>query len=229
MKLKHTLFSVKQYFNTSSKMLWEMTRCHHIKKVITWGQPVKTKIPGRFVSISTKVWQKADRFMPQIPAFFSCLALQQLSWWAVEKPRHPDSQLFSSPFEREPRAWQLASQTFRLLGNLPGVLTESLGDPGSFWFQVHKFWAVWGISAVPTSQSSQATIHPTNMPWIGMPRRPAQGHPACPPRQNPSSSSFTKDSERFGFSSALGRKGFGFSEVIKSFQNQHFLFLYSLL
>lgn len=69
--------------------------------------------------------------MPQTPALFPCLALQQLMWWAVEKPKHPDSQLFSSPFEKEPRAWHLASQIFRLLGNLPGVLTESLGDPGS--------------------------------------------------------------------------------------------------
>lgn len=183
-----------------------------LKKVITWRQHIKTKIPGRFVSISTKVWWKADRFVPQIPAFFPRLALQQLTWWAAEKPKHPDSQLFSSPFEREPRAWHLASQIFRLLGNPPGVLTESLGDPGSFWFQVHKFWAVWGISAVPTSQSSQATIHPTNMPWIGMPRRPAHRHPACPPQkkpQNRSSSSFTEDSERLGLSSMLGVKRLG--------------------
>lgn len=229
MKLKHTLFSVKQYFDTSSKMLWEMTRCHHIKKSSREDSLSKLKYLADLFQFQPRSDGKQTGLCHKFQPFFSCLALQQLSWWAVEKPRHPDSQLFSSPFEREPRAWQLASQTFRLLGNLPGVLTESLGDPGSFWFQVHKFWAVWGISAVPTSQSFQATIHPTNMPWIGMPRRPAQGHPACPPRQNPSSSSFTKDFERFGFSSALGRKGFGFSEVIKSFQNQHFLFLYSLL
>lgn len=185
-----------------------MTRCHHTKKVIMWGPHIKTEIPGRFVSIPTKVWQKADTFVPPIPAFFPCLALQQLAWWAVEKPKHPDSQLFSSPFEREPRAWHLAFQIFRLFGNLPGMLTESLGDPGSFWFQVHKFCAVWGISAVPTSQSSQATIHPTNMPWIGMPCRSAHRHPTCTPQQNHSNSFFMKDSERFRFrfSSALGKE-----------------------
>lgn len=166
-------------------MLREVTRCHHIQKVITWGQHTKTKTPSRFVSISTKVWWKADGFAPQIPAFSPCLPLQQLTWWAAEKPKHPDSQLFGSPFEREPRAWHLASQIFRLLGELPGVLTESLGDPGSFSFQVYKFWAVWGTSAVPTSQSTQATIHPTNTPWMGMPRWPAQGTPLAPLHRKP--------------------------------------------
>lgn len=123
--------------------------------------------------------------MTQIPALFPCLALQQLTWWAVEKPKHPDSQLFSSPFEREPRAWHIASQIFRLLGNLPGMLMESLGDPGSSWFQVHKFWVVWGISAVPMSQSSRATIHSITMPWIRIPCKPIHQHPACPPATKP--------------------------------------------
>lgn len=97
--------------------------------------------------------------------FFPCLAFQQRARWAVEKPKHPDSQLFSSPFEREPRAWHFASQIFRLLGNLPGVLTESLGASDS---KIHKFWAVRGISVFPKPQSSKATIHPTSPPWIRM-------------------------------------------------------------
>ena len=47
-----------------------MTRCHHIKKVNTWGQDIKTTTLSSFASISTKVWRKADRFASKFQPFF---------------------------------------------------------------------------------------------------------------------------------------------------------------
>lgn len=157
MKLKHALFSVKQYFDTSSKMLWEMTRCHHIKKVITWGQPVKTKIPGRFVSISTKVWRKADRFMPQIPAFFflpgssatimvGCWEAQASRFPAVQQPiwkgakslatRLPNFQATWQPAWRADgkpgRPWELLIPSTQILSSLGHLSSSNVPElPGN--------------------------------------------------------------------------------------------------
>lgn len=150
-----------------------------LKKVIRWGQRIKTRTPSRFVSISAKVWQKAERFAPQIPAFFPCLAPQQLPRWAVEESKHPDSQLFSSPFEREPRAWHLASQTFRLLGDSPACwrkARETLGAAGSKYTNSERFGAPRRFRRPGAPR--QPLTRPTGCEWgcrhTGTP---------CPPKQ----------------------------------------------
>lgn len=164
-------------------MLWEMAGCYHSKEVITWGQHVETKIPGRSVSISIKVWQKADRFASRISAFFplpasparnavGCREARASRFPAVRQPIWKGARSLAPRLPNFQATWQAAWHADRKPGRPWELLSPST--------QIRSALGQLRASKAPELQGNRSAA---SLPWIRVspPRgkRPPAPKPLC--------------------------------------------------
>lgn len=126
------------------------------------GQQTKTEILDGSSSISTKVWQKAERLVSQIPPFFPLPGFSTTSTvgcWEAQASRFPAVQ---QPIWKGAKSLALRLPNFQATWQ-PAWRADR--KPGSFWFQNTQILSSSGHLGVPKAPELQGN-HSPNQPAL---------------------------------------------------------------